>query len=414
MSKFAAIRPVLPILLGASILLSVSMGLRQSFGIFMPPITQDLHLTVAQFTLAIAIQNLMWGILQPISGALVVRVGYRKLMIAGALMYMTGLVLMGTAQGMLPIVLGAGVLIGAAMACTGSAITMSVSTRVVSPQARSMVLGIVSAAGSLGSLIAAPMGQYLLQGYGWRIGMLGFIVMGLLMLPAAWKAGAVDQYAKDHPSPVAGGDNSSAREALGKAFRSVPFMITACAFFVCGMQLLFLSTHLPAYLEQCGMDPMLSAQALGVIGGFNVLGSLFFGWAGGRWSKLALLGVIYVLRSFVVAWYFMHDPTTSSTLIFAALMGFLWLGVSPLIAGAVAEMFGLRWQPMIQGVAFFCHQIGSFAGAFGGGLIFDALGNYNLAWQLAVLIGAVAGTVQIITGLVRPSSGVGGQGLKPA
>ena len=414
MSKFAAIRPVLPILLGASILLSVSMGLRQSFGIFMPPITQDLHVKVAEFTLAIAIQNLMWGILQPIAGALVVRLGYRKLMVAGALMYMAGLVLMASAQSMLPIIIGAGVLIGAAMACTGTAITLSVSTRVVSPQSRSMVLGIVSAAGSLGSLIAAPMGQYLLQGHGWRIGMVGFIIMGLLMLPAAWKAGAVDEYAKNNPRAAAFDDNTSARQALGQAFRNVPFLITACAFFVCGMQLLFLSTHLPAYLEQCGMDPMLSAQALGVIGGFNVLGSLFFGWAGGRWNKLALLGLIYVLRSIVVAWYFMHNPTASSTLIFAALMGFLWLGVSPLIAGAVAEMFGLRWQPMIQGVAFFCHQIGSFAGAFGGGLIYDALGNYNLAWQLAVLIGAVAGTVQIVTGLVRPSSGVGGSGLKPA
>ncbi|ARU03768.1 MFS transporter [Comamonas serinivorans] len=414
MSRFASLRPVLPILLGASVLLSVSMGLRQSFGIFMPPITQDLHVTVAQFTLAIAVQNLMWGILQPLAGALVVKVGYRSLMLTGAILYMVGLVLMATAQGMLPIVLGAGVLIGAAMACTGTAITLSVSTRVVSPQARSMALGVVSAAGSLGSLVAAPLGQWLLQGHGWRMGMLGFIVLGLLMLPAAWKAGGVDRYAADNPRPAALGDDSTARQALAQAFRNVPFLITACAFFVCGMQLLFLSTHLPAYLELCGMDPMLSAQALGVIGGFNVLGSLFFGWAGGRWNKLALLGLIYVLRSIVVAWYFMHDPTASSTLVFAALMGFLWLGVSPLIAGAVAEMFGLRWQPMIQGVAFFCHQIGSFAGAFGGGLIYDALGNYNLAWQLAVLVGAIAGVVQILTGLLRPSSGASGPLLKPA
>lgn len=405
MSKFSAVRPVLPILIGASVLLSVSMGLRQSFGIFMPPVTQDLQLTVAQFTLAIAIQNLMWGILQPLAGALVVKVGYRKLMMLGALLYLIGLVLMATAQGLLPIMIGAGVLIGAAMACTGTAITLSVSTRVVSAQSRSMVLGIVSATGSLGSLIAAPMGQWLLQGSGWRVGMLGFIVLGLLMVPAAWAAGRVDAYAKDNPRPPAADDNTSAKQALSQALHSVPFVITAGAFFVCGMQLLFLSTHLPAYLAQCGMDPMLSAQALGVIGGFNVLGSLFFGWAGGRWNKLALLGIIYVLRSFVLLWYFTHDPTTSSTLIFAGLMGFLWLGVSPLIAGAVAEMFGLRWQPMIQGLAFVCHQVGSFAGAYGGGLIFDTLGNYNLAWQLAVLIGLIAGAVQIVTGLARPSSG---------
>src|SRR6185369_7094910 len=134
------------------------------------------------------------------------------------------------------------------------------------------------------------------------------------------------------------------------------------AYFVCVMQLIFLSTHLPSYLAICGLDPMLSAEALGVIGGFNVLGSLFFGWAGGRWNKLALLGAIYVSRSFVLWAYFIVPPTPATTLAFAAAMGFLWLGVGPLVAGAVAEMFGLRWQAMIQGVAFMSHQLGSFLG----------------------------------------------------
>jgi predicted MFS family arabinose efflux permease len=168
------------------------------------------------------------------------------------------------------------------------------------------------------------------------------------------------------------------------------------------MQLLFITTHLPSYLAICGMDPMLSAEALGVIGVFNVAGSLFFGWAGGRWSKLALLGMIYVSRSMVLGWYFMQPPTPASTLVFAALMGFLWLGVGPLVAGSVVEMFGLRWQAMIQGLAFMSHQLGSFLGAFGGGLLFDTLGSYDLAWRLGVGMGLAAGMVQMSFALLRP------------
>lgn len=148
---------------------------------------------------------------------------------------------------------------------------------------------------------------------------------------------------------------------------------------------------------------MLSAKALGMIGGFNVLGSLFFGWAGGKWNKLALLGSIYIARSLVLGWYFMSPPSADGTLLFAGLMGFLWLGVSPLVAGAVAEMFGLRWQAMIQGVAFVSHQLGSFMGAYGGGVLFDALGSYNLAWQIGVTIGLTAGAAQIISAFAMPS-----------
>jgi predicted MFS family arabinose efflux permease len=162
------------------------------------------------------------------------------------------------------------------------------------------------------------------------------------------------------------------------------------------MQLVFLTTHLPSYLAICGLDPMLGAQALGMIGGFNVLGSLFFGWAGGRWNKLVLLGGIYLLRSAALAAYFIVAPTPASTLVFAAVMGFLWLGVVPLVAGSVAEMFGVRWQAMLQGVAFFGHQLGSFTGALGGGLLYDALGSYELAWRIGVGLGLAAGLVQIV------------------
>jgi predicted MFS family arabinose efflux permease len=221
------------------------------------------------------------------------------------------------------------------------------------------------------------------------------------MLPAAWVAGRADRIAL--PSASTGvADRSSARQALRQAATTLPFVVMAGAYFVCGLQLVFITTHLPSYLAICGLDPMLSAQALGVIGGFNVLGSLFFGWAGGRFNKLVLLGGIYLLRSVVLAGYFIVPPTPASTLVFAAIMGFLWLGVVPLVAGSVAEMFGVRWQAMLQGVAFFGHQLGSFAGALGGGLLYDALGSYELAWRIGVGLGLAAGVVQIVVALHRP------------
>jgi predicted MFS family arabinose efflux permease len=402
MPLLRALRPALPILIGASLMLSLSMGLRQSLGIFLQPLTHGVGISVADFTLAIAVQNLAWGFLQPLAGAFTVRVGFRAIMVAGALLYIAGLSLMAGAQGFLSVMLGAGALIGMSLACTASAIAMSVATRAGPESVRSTVLGIVSAAGSLGALMAAPIGQILNQGYGWRIGLVGFVVMSLALLPAAWFAGRVDRIPLPRPASDAIADTSAA-VAAKVAFGNASFVVMTCAYFVCGMQLIFITTHLPSYLAICGMDPMLSAQTLGVIGGFNVLGSLFFGWAGGRWNKLALLGAIYITRSLVLAWYFMLPPSPSTTLLFGALMGFLWLGVGPLVAGAVAEMFGLQWQAMIQGLAFMSHQLGSFLGAYGGGLIYDALGSYTLAWRTGVALGLAAGFIQVAFALLRPT-----------
>jgi predicted MFS family arabinose efflux permease len=385
----------------AAAMLSLSMGIRQSLGLFVQPLTRDIAITVTDFTLAIAMQNLIWGFLQPVAGALTVRFGYRSIMLIGSLLYVLGLLVLAFAYSRWSVILGAGLLIGVAMACTASAIAMSVASRVVSAERRSMVLGVVSAAGSIGALIAAPLGQALSTSHGWRVGVISFLVLAIFMLPAAWFAGKADGVAIARNADGAS-DRTSALAALSLALQQPSFLVMAVAYFVCGMQLVFITTHLPSYLAICGMDPMLSASALGVIGGFNVLGSLFFGWAGGRWNKLALLGMIYVSRSFVLWWYFILPPTSGTTIVFAALMGFLWLGVGPLVAGSVAETFGLKWQAMLQGVAFMGHQIGSFVGAFGGGWLYDRLGSYDLAWRLGVGMGLVAGFIQITFAIARP------------
>ncbi len=403
MPLLQVLRPTLPILIGASLMLTLSMGLRQSLGIFMQPLTRDIGISVSDFTLAIAMQNLAWGFLQPLAGALTVRFGFRAIMVTGAAFYIAGLALMATAHGLLSIMIGGGLLIGMSLACTAAAIAMSVAARAVPETVRSTVLGLVSGAGSLGALLSAPIGQMLVASHGWRVGLAGFVVLAIAMIPAAWFAGRVDSI----PLPKSSGDgisDNSAGAAVQLAFGNASFVVMTCAYFVCGMQLVFLTTHLPSYLAICGLDPMLSAQTLGMIGGFNVLGSIFFGWAGQRWSKLALLGGIYIVRSIALAWYFMLPPTPASTLLFGAIMGFLWMGVGPLVAGAVAEMFGLKWQAMIQGLAFMSHQLGSFLGAFGGGLLYDSLGSYTMAWRIGVALGLTGGIIQVAFALIRPSA----------
>ena len=390
------IKANLPILIGISLMLTLSMGMRQSLGVFMLALTKDTGISISEFTLAIAIQNLTWGFLQPWVGAWAGKHGYRYLLMSGSLLYVAGLTMLAMAHSFLMVLIGAGVLIGLSLSCTGSAMAMAVATRCVSANMRSTILGVVSAAGSIGALIAAPLGQTLSQGDGWRIGVMGFIAMGICMVPATWFGSKVDQLPIP-PNP--GFDNKNAAAVAKHALKHPPFLVMTIAYFVCGMQLVFLTTHLPTYLEICGLDPMLSAKALGTIGGFNALGSLFFGWLGDRSNKLFVLGLIYILRSIGLGLYFYLDPTPNTTLVFAAFMGFLWLGVAPLVTGWLSIAFGLRWQAMLSGIAFMSHQMGSFVGALGGGLIYDALGSYNLAIQVGVWVGLLAGVTQCIFAL---------------
>ncbi|WP_169567530.1 MFS transporter [Sneathiella limimaris] len=401
MTTREAIRPVLPILIAASFMLTIAFGIRQSLGLFLPQITSDIAVTITQFTAAIAIQNLVWGFCQPIAGIAADKWGFRPVMLVGAISYLVGMLTMASANGAWMILFGAGICVGIGMACASFAMTLAVTSRLVPVSVRSTALGIVSAAGSIGAMVTAPYGQFLLNGFDWRIAALGFAVLALLIIPAAWIAGRVD---KEAPLELSAdnADRLSATGAMQMAFKNPSFVVMAMAYLVCGMQLVFLTTHLPSYLQICGMDPMLGASAIGIIGGFNILGSLFFGWAGQRWNKQALLGLIYCSRSLVLAVYFITPPSATSTIVFAAVMGFLWLGVSPLVAGSVIEMFGLRWQAMIQGFAFFNHQFGSFLGAFGGGWLFDKFGSYDVALVIGISMGLTAGFVQIIFALIRP------------
>ena len=388
------------ILCGAAVTLSLAMGMRQSLGLFQSQIVQGTGVTAAQFSLAIAVQNIAWGVTQPFVGMLADRRGARPVMLAGVVMYALGLVLALSAQSAWMLTLGMGACIGLALSCTASSIAMAVTSRTVPPEQRSTAMGAVSAIGSVGLLLAAPLAQSVLSAAGWQAALLAFVGLAAVMLPAAWAAGAVDRIRAE-----SAGAAQSVGQAVQEATRHPGYVVMAVAYFVCGLQLVFLTTHLPTYLVLCGMDPALGAQALALIGLFNAGGSYLFGWLGGRYSRRALLGGIYVLRSLIITVYFMLPPTPTSTLVFAAAMGTLWLGVVPLVNGLVVHLFGLRYMATLSGIAFFSHQLGSFVGAFGGGLIYSTLGSYEWAWKGAVAIGIAAGVSQMMMN-VRPSARV--------
>jgi MFS family permease len=383
------------ILIGAAVLLSLGMGIRQSFGLFLTPVTRDLALTATDFTLAVALQNIVWGLSQAPVGALADRFGLRVTMVSGAAIYVLGLAVMAMAQGEAALLVSGG-LIGVALSCVAASLGLTAVARAVPEARRSKMLGTVAAAGSLGSFLAPLATQALLAHLAWQIGALFFLVLALMMLPAGFWAGGADRLPGRAPARITMG------ETLGQAFRHRPFLVMSGAYFVCGLNLVFLATHLPTYLAICGQDPMLSAEALAVIGGTNCLGSLAAGWLGARYPKHILLGLLYILRALAFTLYFVMPPTPASTLVFAAAMGMLWLSVAPLVSGLVAEMFGTRYMATLLGIAFVMHQVGSSLGAWGGGLIFDLSGSYDRAWQLGVLIGFGAGVVQILAGGPRP------------
>ena len=384
------------VLTGASLMLTMSMGMRQSFGLFVLPVTQDLGISVADFTLAIAIQNFTWGLTQPLIGAFADRFGCRMMCILGSLLYAAGLGVTMMAQGPIALWIGLGVMVGLALACTGLSLALAASARAVSALKRSVTLGTISAAGSIGTFISAPLAQGLIDSDGWLMAMVGFPGLCVVMIPAAFFTGAGDETQHKMVKASTGSDaGMSLKQVLTEAWQHKGYVTMAVAYFVCGLQLIFIAAHLPAYLEICGQSPTLSAQALGVIGGFNAIGCYILGWMGGKYPKHILLGSVYILRSGFIVVYFLLPATPTTTLIFAAVMGLLWLGVAPLVTGLVGQIFGLRNMATLTGIAFFCHQTGSFFGAWGAGLLFDAMGNYDLAWQIGVAIGVIAGMAQM-------------------
>ena len=402
-------RAMLLLIVLSGLIISLCMGLRQSLGLFMRPMTLDLGISAATFGFSIALQNIVWGLSQPFVGALADRHGARPVLIATALIYAAGLALMAFSKGVPGGLEVAGFMIGIGTAGAGFGVLIGTISRATPPEKRSQTVGLVAAAGSLGTMVLAPIGQWLIDGHGWQAAMVAFAAiagsMALLSLPI-----------KEQPLSA---ENSSGKQLnLGEAVREAMahrgYLFMTLAFFACGFQLVFITTHLPAYLQLCGVAPGVAASALGLIGLFNAVGTYMFGLLGARYSQKHLLALIYLLRTLFIVAFLLAPISAASTLVFAAAMGFLWLGVAPLVTGIIGRVFGLTHFNTLYGIVFLSHQLGSFFGAWMGGVVFDRFGNYNFGWGALIAVGVAAFTLQWLMDERPPRVRAAAPGALPA
>ena len=376
------------VLVCGGLILTLSMGIRHGFGLFLQPMTADLHWGRETFALAMAVQNLVWGATLPFAGMLADKYGAHRTVLAGTALYVLGLALMAHATTPWLMVLTCGVLIGTGLSGVTFSVVQGVLGRTYPAEKRSMALGISAAAGSFGQFALLPFTQVLLTHVGWYGALLALGAVGLLMAPLA--AGLVERAdAQIHLH------KQSASEALREALGHRGYVLLTIGFFVCGFQVVFVGVHLPAYLADHGMSANVAVTALALIGLFNIIGTYTTGWLGSRIPKRYILSGIYFARSVVILLFIMLPLTTTTVYAFAVALGLLWLSTVPPTNGIVAQVFGVRYMAMLSGVTFFSHQIGSFLGAWLGGKLYDTTGSYDVVWWLSIALGVVAGLLNL-------------------
>ncbi len=382
MNKQTNWRTPLVILLAGCVILTLAMGVRHTGGLFLQPMTASQGWSRETFSFAFALQNLIWGLGSPFAGALADRHGVGRTVLGAAVLYVIGLVLMAYSATPLAFNLSAGVLVGLGLSGTTFAVIMGVIGRHTTPERRSLALGIASAGGSFGQFAVLPVGQMLISTYGWQ--------SALVLLAAGVGLIAPLAYAMADGHKPSAGTGQSVAQALREAGGERSFHYLFWGYFVCGFQTAFIMLHLPSFVVDAGFSANIGMTAVALIGLFNIFGSFFFGWGGGRYSKKNLLAIIYALRAVAIAIFLLFPLSTATVWIFAAAMGLLWLGTVPLTNGLIAQIFGLRYMSMLTGVVFLGHQLGAFLGVWLGGRIFDETGSYLLAWLIAIGLSIVA------------------------
>ena len=398
-----------PVLMVGCVIIAISFGIRSSFGIFQIPISQDFSWLRSEYSLAIAIQNLAWGLGQPIFGAIADKFGDRRAILGGALLYAAGLVLSSSAITPMGHQLYS-ILIGFGVAGTGFGVILAVVGRSSSDANRSMSLAVATAAGSVGQIFGPPLAEYLLIVFSWQIVFVYFAIVmisAMLMLPLMRSPKAAQKAAADH----------SMRQVLTQALRDPSYMMIFIGFFSCGYQLAFITAHFPAFVtEMCG--PILSsgllysmgvtttstlgAVAISLIGLTNLVGTLSAGWLGNRYSKKYLLAGIYTARTIILIGFILTPMTPETVLLFSALMGSLWLATVPLTSGLIAHMYGIRFMGTLYGLVFLSHQIGAFFGVWLGGRMYDLYGDYSAVWWIGIGVGALSALVHLPIQETRP------------
>ena len=386
------------------IILTISLGIRHGFGLYLQPMTMELGIGREVFAIALAIQNLVYGFAQPFTGMIADKYGAGRVLVSGTLLYALGLFLMSSATTSLELNLSAGLLIGVGLSCSGFSIVYGVVGRAFSAGKRTAALGIAGAAGSFGQFAMVPYGQLLIGTMGWHTALLILAATVMLVVPLS---GALVEDKKEQARQF---HKQSIREALREALGHRGYVLLCLGYTVCGFQLMFISVHFPAYLLDQRMTPETGMIALALIGLFNVFGSYVWGWLGGRYTKKYLLSLLYFTRAALVAVFIALPVSPLTVYLFAAIIGFLWLGTVPLTGGLIAHVFGVKYFATLTGIAFLFHQIGSSLGIWLAGYLFDTTGSYQVMWLLTIAMGILAALINLPIDdrqIVRPA-------LKPA
>ena len=382
-------RTPLAVLICGGIILSLSLGTRHTFGLYLQPMTLDLGWSRETFAIAIAIQNLVYGFATPLTGMIADRWGTARVLAIGTLLYALGIGLMAYSTTGPEFVLSAGFLVGIGLSCTGFSPIFGVVARAFPPEKRTLALGFAGSAGSFGQFLMLPYGQTLITHIGWLNALLICAVTVMLILPLS--TGLME----DKKAQAHFGGKQSIPEALREAFGHGGFLLLCSGYFVCGFQIMFISVHFPAYLVDQRLTPETGMAALALIGLFNIFGTFLWAWLGHRYTKKYVLSVLYFTRAVAVAIFIALPITPVSVYLFASVIGFLWLGTVPVTSGVIAQIFGVKYMSTLTGIAFLFHQVGSFLGVWLGGYLFDATGSYQLMWILTIGLGVLAGLINL-------------------
>lgn len=378
------------VLIASGLILTLAMGVRHGFGFWLQPISQAHGWTRETYSLALALQNLMWGVFGPFAGMAADRFGTARVVMIGAVLYMAGLLWMALVNEPTLFVVGSGILIGGALACTAFGAVSGIIGRVAPEANRSWAFGISSAASSFGQFAMMPVEQQMIAHTGWQNALYmlaGLVVM--VMIPVAFGL-------RETKNVKSAGPQQSIMAATKEAFAYRPFLLLLAGYFVCGFQVVFIGVHMPAYLKDKGLtDPNVAVIALALIGLFNIFGSYYAGKLGGIFPKRYLLSTIYFSRTIIIALFLLAPISSWSVYIFAAAMGLLWLSTVPLTNGVIAGIFGVKYLSMLSGFVFFSHQVGSFLGVWLGGFLYTKQGSYNTVWMITLVLGLFAALVNL-------------------
>ncbi|MES5481709.1 MFS transporter [Bradyrhizobium sp. INPA03-11B] len=382
--------PLVIIVCGCAIAL-LSFGPRSSLGFFVQPMGREFAWGRDVFGLAIALQNLLWGLGQPIAGAIADRFGLLRVMIVGALLYAAGLLLMRYSTTSVSLDISAGVLIGFGLSGSSFNLVLAAFSKLLPPERRGIALGAGTAAGSFGQFLFAPFGVAMIDNFGWQTALVVFSALMLLILPLSLALATPPAETKD----VAPADQQSFKTALAEAFGHRSYVLLVLGFFTCGFQLAFITIHLPAYLADRGIAATTGGWVVAAIGLFNIVGSLSVGWLQNFFPKRYLLSMIYLSRALATVAFISFPVTPFSAIAFGAVSGLLWLSSVPPTSALVALMFGTRWFSTLYGFAFVSHQVGGFLGVWLGGVVFEQFGSYTPIWWLSVLFGVLSALINL-------------------